>query len=78
MGRLAKPRRCFGPRDEQHACGCRRGRPLCRWRRATNPKRRPCFCPAYHFPHRDGGGRCGHHERMNDFVYGPIPAAEVA
>lgn len=43
---------------EWHAKGCRRGRPLCRWKRATNPKRCVCRCEAYHFPHRDGGGAC--------------------
>jgi hypothetical protein len=48
--------RCWG--HHGHKAGCRPGRPLCRWRRTK------CDCPAYHFPHRDGGGRCGHPERM--------------
>jgi hypothetical protein len=27
--------------------------------RKKNPKRAPCGCDAYHFPHRKGSGRCG-------------------
>ena len=50
---------CWGPKPGQHVKGCRLGRPLCRWRRATNPKRRVCECPAYWFPHRIGSGLCG-------------------
>ena len=67
-----KPRVCHGRRPEQHARGCRRGRPLCRWRRAENPKRRACGFDAYHFPHRIESGRCGNLEAMWAFVSGSV------
>lgn len=44
---------------EVHDRGCRLGRPLCKWRRSRNPKRKACGCGVYHFPHRAGGGACG-------------------
>jgi hypothetical protein len=66
------PRVCYGPGAHQHAKGCRLGRPLCRWKRAQNPKRRPCGCGAYWFPHRIDSGRCGDPEKMAAFVYGPL------
>ena len=31
--------------------------------RKMQEQRRPCTCPAYHFPHRAGSGRCGHQEQ---------------
>lgn len=42
----------------KHARGCRRSRPLCRRMRATDSRRKPCFCSAYHFPHRNESGAC--------------------
>lgn len=44
--------RCHGP--DNHTPTCRLGRPLCRWRRAKNPKYAVCNCTAEHFPHRAG------------------------
>jgi hypothetical protein len=57
--------RCYG-NDHRviHVKGCRRGRPECKWMRKTNPRRRPCRCSAYPFPHRDGGGACGSADDM--------------
>ena len=40
-------KRCYGPADEQHIRACRKGRPLCRWRRE-----KPCNCGAHAYPHR--------------------------
>jgi hypothetical protein len=40
--------------DHAHVKDCRPGRPLCRYRRAA-----PCWCLAYHYPHRLGSGACG-------------------
>jgi hypothetical protein len=67
---VKRPKRCWGAASEQHAAGCRRGRPLCRFRRKTNPKRRACFCPAYHFPHRFGGGLCGNPAAIDALIWG--------
>lgn len=54
---------------------CRRGRALCR--RQDNPRNLNCNCPAYHFVHRIGSGRCLSNpkgvERMNAVVYGSAP-----
>ena len=66
-----KPKQCYGPRPEQHASGCRPGRPLCRWRRAKSEKYRPCCCGIYGYPHRINSGRCGNPALMEAFVYGP-------
>jgi len=41
-----------------------------RLRKAT---RRPCHCPAYHYPHRYGSGLCGNQEAQNLLLYGPPP-----
>jgi hypothetical protein len=70
---VPKPKRCWGPEVNQHAPGCRPGRPLCRWARRVRPKRRPCNCGAYHFPHRLGGGLCGHPDRLAKVMWGPPP-----
>ena len=54
-----RPTKCHGNEHHvEHAAGCRRGRPLCRWRRKTNHKRCKCSCDAYWFPHRAGSGAC--------------------
>jgi hypothetical protein len=57
-------KQCWGPDKNQHIRGCRLGRPLCRWMRNKNPKRRRCDCPAYWFPHRFNSGYCGNQNRM--------------
>ena len=51
---------CYGNEHigYKHAPDCRRGRPQCAAMRKTNPKRKPCGCDAYHYPHRYGSGRC--------------------
>jgi hypothetical protein len=67
---MARPAVCWGAANHKHKPGCRKGRPLCRWRRAS-----PCTCPAYHYPHRNGSGRCGDPVKMDAWVHGP---AEVA
>lgn len=59
-------KKCWGKEKRKHRRECRRGRPLCRWRRT-----RPCACAAYHFPHRPGSGRCGDVSEMDLHVYGP-------
>lgn len=69
---MAKPR-CWGLARECHVKGCRTTRPLCRYRRKSSV----CYCDAYHYPHRDGSGRCGDAEAMDRFVNGPIPAHEL-
>lgn len=72
------PEVCYGNEHKQHhAFGCRPGRPLCRWMRKVRPKRRPCFCGAYHHPHRAGSGRCGNPEKLAEWVYGPLPDEEL-
>lgn len=48
---------------DHHQARCRKDRPLCRWRRASYASvkfgtRGPCYCNAYHFPHRPGAGDC--------------------
>lgn len=58
MVRKTRPKFCWGPAVDQHAEGCRPGRPKCRWKRSIRPSRRKCECGAYHFPHRKGGGLC--------------------
>lgn len=65
--------RCFGNGSAAyHAKGCRPGRPLCRWRRDGDAKYGVCTCPAYHFPHRRGGGLCaeGSGGKMNELMWG--------
>ncbi len=45
-------------------CGsaaCRTARPLCAKMRAKTLKYQVCECPAYHYPHRRGSGRCDFH-----------------
>ncbi len=66
------PKSCHGNEHNgvKHAKGCRRGRPLCRWMRKTNPKRKVCGCDAYHFPHRKGSGRCGNEKLRWMHEYG--------
>lgn len=44
--------------------------------RMVRPQRRVCGCDAYHFPHRFGGGRCNHPDRMWAYLYGPEVAQE--
>ena len=49
--------------DGPHKPGCRKDRPLCRWRRKQYAALKfgvagPCRCSAYHFPHRPGAGEC--------------------
>ena len=61
--------RCWGREKHKHRPGCRKGRPLCRWRRGA-----PCECGAYHYPHREGGGRCGDIEALNTWLHGPSAA----
>lgn len=58
--------RCWGKEPHKHRKGCRRGRPLCRWRRP-----RPCDCGAYHYPHREGSGRCNDLAAINEWLHGP-------
>lgn len=41
--------------------GCRISRPLCARMRARTTKYESCSCPAYHYPHRRGSGRCDFH-----------------
>jgi hypothetical protein len=58
-----KPIQCYGPAAEQHKKGCRKDRPLCRWARKAYAAKKfgapgPCYCSAYHFPHRLGAGDC--------------------
>ncbi len=55
------------PAKNTHKKGCRPGRPRCRARRGT-----PCRCLAYHYPHRVGSGLCGHPDRINALVWGPV------
>lgn len=48
---------------ERHKPRCRKDRPLCRWRRSAYAAKKfgsggPCYCSAYHFPHRVGAGDC--------------------
>lgn len=65
--------RCTGPEPHRHVNGCRVGRPKCRWRRRPTM----CWCCAYHYPHRDGGGRCN--PRIMDlFVNGPLPSEHTS
>lgn len=45
---------CWGPEADKHQAGCSPSTPMCRYRRPA-----PCNCPALHFPHRAGSGRCG-------------------
>lgn len=41
--------------------GCRRSRPLCRWKRLEKPNQRACGCGGgYHYPHRIGSPLCEH------------------
>ena len=80
MERVAvkRPKQCHGNEHfQKHANGCRPARPLCRWMRRVQPQRRACECGAYHFPHRFGSGRCQHPERMELYVYGPIPEDDL-
>ena len=65
---MRRPAKCHGPRDGQHAAGCRLGRPACRWRRRDKGI---CLCVAYHFPHRDGSGRCGDPVACDAWANGP-------
>jgi hypothetical protein len=56
----ASPEALLGPSaSEQHAEELSARTSAVPLHAATNPKRRACFCPAYHFPHRFGGGLCG-------------------
>lgn len=68
-----KPKSCHGNEHSgyRHCPKCRRGRPQCAAMRKTNPKRKPCGCDAYHFPHRAGSGRCGNLEKQWAHIYGP-------
>ena len=63
---MMKPKRCYGPDKAHitHAAGCHLGRPLCRWQRALNARRRVCWCGAYPWPHRVGSGPCGRADGM--------------
>ena len=64
--RRQRRKRCWGPKADQHARECRRGRPLCRWRRS-----RPCGCDRYHFPHRPESGRCGDEQKFIEWMMTP-------
>ncbi len=60
---MTKPVQCWGPEPGQHKKGCRKDRPLCRWARKAYAGKKfgapgPCYCSAYHFPHRLGAGDC--------------------
>lgn len=64
-----RPERCHGTkRGARHAAYCRPGRPRCRWRRREAGI---CRCGAYHYPHRDGSGRCGEPEALDAWAHGP-------
>ena len=58
--------------------GCRLKRPLCKWMAEKTERYRKCSCGAYHYPHRNGSGRCVSHPkhamRMWEYVTGePLP-----
>lgn len=53
----------------KHRRDCRKGRPLCALRRRLTQAL--CCCPAYRFPHREGGGACA---SLNAVLYGPGPS----
>lgn len=63
-----KRARCSGP--FRHCKECRKGRPLCRWRRKLTKKYKKCDCDRYHFPHRMGSGRCGDEEKYIAWMMG--------
>ncbi len=51
---MTKPCPCRKP-------GCRRARPLCASMAKKSPRYKPCYCSAYHYPHRNGSGLCFAH-----------------
>lgn len=51
-----RPLKCCGDAEHQHRRECRKGRPLCRWRRRAAGL---CRCSMYHYPHRAKSGACG-------------------
>lgn len=57
----------------KHRKGCRKGRPLCRYRRAETQKYKRCSCSAYWFPHRAKSGLCGDPEKLSREIWGPSP-----
>lgn len=75
---MVYPKFCYGNEfNHYHARACRPGRPLCRFMRKVRPQRRACGCDAYHFPHRFGGGRCNHPDRMWVYLYGQEAVEEA-